>query len=73
MRSFDDTRGGQWQAAVLEASYGSTLVVFSRLGDSAVRKTELDAENMGLAERQLQDMDESRLRELLAASVPWTP
>lgn len=73
MRSFDDTRGRQWQAAVLEASYGNTLVVFSRLGDSEVRKTELDAENMALAERQLQAMDESQLRELLATSVPWMP
>ena len=72
MRNFDDTQGGHWQAALLEASYGNTLVVFSRLGDDVVRKAVLNAENMRLAEQQLLHMDESQLRGLLAESVPWT-
>jgi len=71
MRSFDDTRGGHWQVAVLDASYGSMLLVFSHAGDGEVRKLAMDAENMRLAEEQLADMDDSRLRSLLAASVPW--
>lgn len=71
MRSFDDTRGGQWQAAVLDASYGSMLLVFSHTGDGMVRQTTMAAENMRLAEQQLADMDESQLREQLAESVPW--
>lgn len=71
MRSFDDIQGSQWQAAVLDASYGSTLLVFSHAGDGVVRKTPLSADNVRLAEQQLADMDESQLRGLLAESVPW--
>lgn len=71
MRSFDDIQGGHWQAALLDASYGNTLLVFSRLGDGAIRKAAMDAENMRLAEQQFMDMDESQLRRLLAESVPW--
>ena len=32
MRSFDDDRGGHWQAALLEASFGNVMLVFSRIG-----------------------------------------
>jgi hypothetical protein len=71
MRSFDDTQGSQWQAAVLDASYGSMLLVFSSAGDSLVRKLAMSAENMRVAEQQLVDMDDSQLRSLLEASVPW--
>ena len=71
MRSFDDTRGGHWQAALLDASYGNTWVVFSRSGDGTVRKAVLAAQNMRLAEQQLLDMDDSQLRSMLAESVPW--
>lgn len=71
MRSFDDGRGCQWQAAVLDASYGSMLLVFSHAGDGEVRQLAMAAENLRLAEQQLADMDESGLREQLAASVPW--
>ena len=71
MRSFDDTQGSQWQAAVLDASYGSMLLVFSLAGDSVVRKVAMSAENLRLAEQQLVEMDQSQLRRLLEASVPW--
>ncbi|MEO8857695.1 MAG: hypothetical protein ABI343_11975 [Burkholderiaceae bacterium] len=71
MRSFDDTQGSQWQAAVLDASYGSMLLVFSHAGDSVVRKLAMSAENLRLAEQQLVEMDQSQLRRLLQASVPW--
>jgi hypothetical protein len=71
MRSFDDTQGSQWQAAVLDASYGSMLLVFSSAGDSLVRKLAMSAENMRVAEQQLVDMDDSQLLSLLEASVPW--
>ena len=71
MRSFDDPQGGQWQAAVLDASYGNMLLVFSHAGDGAIRKIAMKAENMWLAERQLADMEDSQLRGLLAESVPW--
>jgi hypothetical protein len=71
MRSFDDTNGNPWQAAVLDASYGNMLLVFSHAGDLTVRKTVMAAENLRLAEQQLLDMDEAQLRDLLAESVPW--
>jgi len=71
MRSFEDTNGNPWQAAVLDASYGNMLLVFSHAGDLTVRKTVMAAENLRLAEQQLLDMDEAQLRELLAESVPW--
>lgn len=72
MRNFDDEQGRHWQAALLDGSYGSTWVVFSRLGDDGVRKAELSAENMRLAERELLDMDTAQLRALLASSEPWS-
>ena len=71
MRSFDDTSGNPWQVAVLDASYGNMLLVFSHAGDLTVRKTVMAAENLRLAEQQLLGMDEAQLRELLAESVPW--
>lgn len=71
MRNFDDAAGGHWQAAVLDGSYGGTLLVFSCAGDGAVRKTAMSAQNRRLAEQDLAGMSESRLRELLAESVPW--
>lgn len=71
MRSFDDIQGSSWQVAVLDASYGSMLLVFSHAGDGVVRKTAMTAENLRLAEQQLDDMSESQLRGVLAQSVPW--
>lgn len=71
MRSFDDTQGGSWQAAVLDASYGVMLLIFSRAGDGVARKATMSVENMRLAAQQLADMDVSQLRALLAESVPW--
>lgn len=71
MRSFDDIQGGHWQAAVLDASYGNTLVVFSHTGSGMIRQVVLDAETLRIAEQQLLAMDDSQLRSLLAESVPW--
>ena len=71
MRSFNDAQGGHWQAAVLDASYGNTLVVFSHEGSSVIRQAVLDAENLRIAEQQLLAMDDAQLRVLLADSVAW--
>lgn len=71
MRSFDDPRGGHWQAAVLDASYGSMLLVFSHAGDGEVRKVGMHAQNMRFAEAELAGMDDARLCQLLAESGPW--
>ncbi|WEN14012.1 hypothetical protein PY254_12285 [Rhodanobacter sp. AS-Z3] len=72
MRSFDDTQGVSWQAAVLDASYGNMLLVFSPSGEGVVRQIAMSEENLRLAEQQLTDMDTSQLRTLLAESVPWS-
>lgn len=71
MRSFEDTQGGHWQAALLEASFGNVMMVFSPLGADGARKTALDAANLHEAEQLLADADETALRQLLAQAVPW--
>ncbi|OOG49889.1 hypothetical protein [Polaromonas sp. C04] len=71
MRSFDDAQGNQWQAALLEASYGSYLVVFSRTGGDEVLKNELNASSLIEAEQLLAAMDEAGVRATLAGAVPW--
>jgi hypothetical protein len=71
MRSFDDEHGGRWQAALMEASFGNVLLVFSRIGDEGVLHTPLNAANFHEAETLLADADETRLRALLAEAKPW--
>lgn len=71
MRSFDDTAGGHWQAALLEASFGNVLMVFTRIGADGAQRTLLDTANFSEAERLLADASEDRLRELLAGAEPW--
>lgn len=53
MRSFDDDSGGHWQAALMEASFGNTLLVFSRIGSDAVLHKPLDTANFHEAEQLL--------------------
>jgi hypothetical protein len=72
MRSFDDAQGNHWQAALLEASYGTVLVIFSRTGGDEVLKNELDATNLIEAEQLLAAMDEASVRATLAGAVPWS-
>ncbi len=71
MRTFDDSLGARWQAALLDASYGNILLVFSPLHGGEVRKQMMDAENMLEAAAQLAAMDDAGLREMLADADPW--
>lgn len=71
MRSFDDGRGGNWQAALMEASFGNVLLVFSRIGAEDVLHTPLDSANFHQAEQLLASADEARLRSLLTEAKPW--
>ena len=71
MRSFDDDQGGHWQAALLEASFGNVLAIFSRIGADGVLHAPLNAANFHEAEQWLADADEAQLRSLLAAATPW--
>ncbi|WHZ18339.1 MAG: hypothetical protein OJF55_000488 [Rhodanobacteraceae bacterium] len=70
MRSFDDDAGGRWQAALMEASFGTVLLVFSRISGDGVLLKPLDAANFGEAERFLAAADEDRLRGLLVEAKP---
>jgi hypothetical protein len=71
MRSFDDERGRHWQAALMEASFGNALLVFSRIGAPDVLHTGLDASNFHEAEDWLAGAGEDRLRAMLAEARPW--
>ncbi len=70
MRAFDDEEGGHWQAAVLDASYGNALLVFSQIGGSGVLKSDLYAANLAEAMQIVAAMDEAELRSALAQAVP---
>ena len=71
MRSFDDEQGGHWQAALMEASFGNVLMIFSRIGGEGVLHKTLDTANYHEAEQLLADADAARLRVLLAEAEPW--
>lgn len=71
MRSFDDDQGSHWQAALLEASFGNVLIVFSRIGGEGVLHKTLDTANYREAEQWLAAADETRLRSMLAEAQPW--
>jgi hypothetical protein len=73
MRTFDDTQGQHWQAALMEASFGGVVLVFGRIGGNEVLQKALDAEaaNLDAAEQLLANLDEAGLRAFLAEAVPW--
>lgn len=71
MRSFDDARGQHWQAALIEASFGNVLMIFSRIGADGVRHVALETANVAEAEAMLAEIDDTRLRELLKQAKPW--
>ncbi len=70
MHSFEDERGQTWQVAVLDASYGGVMLVFSRLGSTDVLKGDLYAADLAEAREMLAAMDEAELRTHLAQAVP---
>ncbi|HEY9513947.1 MAG TPA: hypothetical protein VIQ48_15380 [Rhodanobacter sp.] len=74
MRTFDDTQGHHWQAALMEASFGGVVLVFGRLGGSEVLQKSLDADvaNLDAAEQLLANLDEAGLQAFLAEAVPWS-
>ncbi len=71
MRSFNDEHGHPWQAALMEASYGNVLLLFSRIGADDVLQAQLSASHLREAERMLADADEAGLRKLLSEATPW--
>jgi len=71
MRSFEDDRGGRWQAALMEASFGNVLLIFTRIGADGVLHKALDTANFHEAEMLLAGAGEARLREWLGEAAPW--
>lgn len=71
MRSFDDERGGHWQAALMEASFGNVLLVLSRIGAPDVLQKALDSANFREAEDWLAAASEEQLLAMLAEARPW--
>lgn len=71
MRSFDDTAGHHWQAALMEASFGNVLMVFSRIGDDGVYKKPLATATLGEAEQLLADANPAALQAMLDQAEPW--
>jgi len=73
MRTFEDDRGRRWQAALLEASWGNVLLLFSALDGDDTRQQLLDAQHMSEAVSRLTAMSEDELRALLSTSSAWDP
>lgn len=73
MRTFDDANGGHWQVALMEASYGTVVLIFGRIGGDQVLQRPLDTEVVNLAEAQelVAKLDEADLRAFLAQAAPW--
>lgn len=71
VRSFDDNQCGHWQAAVMEASFGNSLLILSRIGGEGVRVMTVDAANIGEAEQWLATVDDDGLRRCLAEAKPY--
>ncbi|CAM5779822.1 hypothetical protein [Castellaniella caeni] len=73
MRSFTDPDGQPWDAALLDASYGNILLIFSQPRGQDIRQQLLGAENMAEAETLLANYNDDDLRELLANAQAWDP
>lgn len=70
MRTFED-HGKTWQAALLDASYGNIMLVFSPVHGGEIRQQLLTAANLSEAEAQLDGMDDEALCEMLSGADPW--
>lgn len=73
MRSFRDAQGNHWDAALLSASYGNIMLIFSPEQGDDVRQQLMSAENRMEAEAQLAGFEEYELRAMLAEAQPWDP
>ena len=71
MRSFSDGTGRVWQADVIEASYGSMNMLFSRLGSFDVYQSPLAAGNRLSAEHEIAAFNEMELRARLGEAELW--
>jgi len=72
MRSFSDTTGHVWQAAVGHESHGSMVMLFSRLGSFEVLKSTLESSNRLDAENEIAGLSEAELCSRLRTAEPWS-
>lgn len=73
MRSFDDSHGQHWQAALLDGSYGNVMLVFSPMQSGMIRRRPLQVSTMAEAMAMLAGLDEDGLRAMLLEADPWEP
>lgn len=73
MRSFEDSHGRHWQAALLDASYGNVMLVFSPLRAGTLRRCALEVSTMAEAMAVLAALDEDGLRAMLLEADSWEP
>ena len=73
MRSFESLDGQRWQAALLEASYGQILLIFSPAAGDELRQHLMMAEYLAQAQQQLDATDDAALAQWLADATPWQP
>lgn len=73
MRAFTDNEGQRWEAALLDASYGSVLLILSKLQGRDIRQYALTCANQQEAMHYLDGLEDAQLRELLAVAEPWDP
>ncbi|MGA9854936.1 MAG: hypothetical protein WBR29_06650 [Gammaproteobacteria bacterium] len=72
MRSFSDSHGHVWQAALGHESHGSMVIIFSRLGSFEVFKSGLDSNNRLAAEDEIEALSIAELCSRLKAAEPWS-
>ena len=72
MRSFSDSDGRVWQAALGHESHGSMVIIFSRLGSFEVFKSGLDASSRLEAEDEIAALSITKLCNRLRAAEPWS-
>jgi len=58
MRSFEDSHGQHWQAALLDGSYGNIMLVFSPMQSGMIRRRALQVSTMAEAMAVLAGLDE---------------
>lgn len=73
MRTFADSDGQRWQVAVLDASYGVILLVFSPLQGEGIRRSQLQVVNLAEGLDWIAAADEEALLIQLEGAASWDP
>jgi hypothetical protein len=73
MRTFEDTNGRCWDAAVDAGSYGVQQLIFAARAGGELRVCELPQHNRFEAEQHLSGLSEPELQRLLAQAPRWQP